>query len=157
MAADLCLIVYTAQAHAGKLTAHALRNGVRDAGLANTRRAHKAENLSFDISVEFTNCQQFQNTLLHFLQTVMLPVQHLAGMGLVQVILGGNVPGQRQAGIQIATDDAAFGGIALHPGQAIAFFQELFGGFAVQLQGLDLFAVFLRFRTGVLGIAQALR
>ena len=56
---------------------------------------HKAENLSFDISVEFTNCQQFQNTLLHLLQTVMLPVQHLACMGLVQVILGGNVPGQR--------------------------------------------------------------
>ena len=86
----------------------------------------------------------------------MLAVQHLAGVGLVEVILGGGMPRQGQAGIQIAADDAALGAAALHPGQAITFFQQLFRGFLIEVQRLDFLAVCIGLGAGVLGVAQFL-
>ena len=121
VAADLRLVMDTAQTHAGKFTAHALRHRMGDGGLAHTRRADQTDDLPLHILVQLAHRQQLQNPFLDLLQTIMIPVQHLAGMGLIQIILRGCVPGQRQTGVQIAADDAAFRGGALHPGQTVTF------------------------------------
>ena len=93
MATDLGLVMYAAQAHAGELAAHAVRNGMGDTGLADARRADEADDLALDLGVQLAHGQQFQDARFDFLQTVMFAVQHPAGVGLVEVILGGDVPG----------------------------------------------------------------
>ena len=85
--------------------------------------------------VQLAHGQQLQNALLDLLQTVVVTVQHLAGVGLVKVVLGGGVPRQGQAGIQIAADNAALGAAARHTGQTVALFQQLFGGLLHQGSG----------------------
>ena len=64
-----------------------------DTGLADARRADEADDLALDLSVQLAHGQQFQDALFDFLQTVMFAVQHPAGVGLVEVILGSDVPG----------------------------------------------------------------
>ena len=81
-------------------------------------------------------------------------VQHLAGMGLVQIILGKGVPGQADDGIQIAANHADFGLIAGHFAKTLAFFQQLFLAGGIQVQVLNLLGILFRFGTGILGIAQ---
>ena len=156
MAADLGLVMDAAQAHAGKLAAHALGNGMGDGRLAHARRAHQADDLPLDVGVQLAHGQNFQDALLDLVQAVMVMVQHLAGMGLIQVIFGGHMPGQRQAGIQIIADDAGLGRVALHAGQALALFQQLFLALGVQLELQDLLAVGVGLGAGVLTVAQLL-
>ena len=115
----------TAQTHAGELAVHALGNGMCDARLADTRRADKADDLSLDILIQLAHGQQLQNTLLDLLQAVMLTVQHLAGMGLIKVILGRGMPRQGKAGVQIAADHTALGAAALHTGQTCIQYLEI--------------------------------
>ena len=87
MAADLGLIMHAAKAHAGKVAVHAGGNGARNGGFADTRRADQADDLALDIRIELADGQNFQNALLDLFQTVMVMVQHLAGVGLVQIVL----------------------------------------------------------------------
>ena len=63
-------------------------------GLADTRRADQADDLALDIRIELADGQNFQNALLDLFQTIVVMVQHLAGMGLVQIVLGKDVPGR---------------------------------------------------------------
>ena len=109
-----------------------------------------------DVLIQLAHSQQLENALLDLLQAVVLTVQHLAGVGLVKVVLGGGVPRQGQAGIQIAADNAALGAAALHTGQTVTLFQQLFGGFFIKVQCLDLFAVCIGLGAGVLGVAELL-
>ena len=154
MAANLGFIMHAAQAHAGELAAHAVRNGMGDAGLADARRADKADDLALDLGVQLAHGQQFQDALFDFLQAVMLTVQYLAGVGLVEIILSRDVPGQPQAGIKIAADDAAFGGVGLHTGQAVTLFQQLFGGFLVEFEGQDFLTVGVGLGAGILRVTE---
>ena len=156
VAADLGFIVDAAQAHAGKFAVHALGNGVRNARFADARRADKADDLPLDVLVQLAHSQQLENAFLDLLQAVVLTVQHLAGVGLVKVVLGGGVPRQGQAGIQIAADNAALGAAALHTGQTVTLFQQLFGGFFIKVQCLDFPAVCIGLGAGVLGVAELL-
>ena len=99
MATDLGFVMHAAQAHTGKLTAHAGSNGTGDGGFAHARRANQADDLPLDFGVEFAHRQQFQDALLDLAQTVVVLVQHTAGMALVVIVLGKGMPRQRQAGI----------------------------------------------------------
>ena len=75
------------------LAVHRLGDRQRDRRLADARRADEADDLALDLGVQLAHGQQFQDALFDFLQTVMFAVQHPAGVGLVEVILGGDVPG----------------------------------------------------------------
>ena len=156
VAADLSLIMDAAQTHAGELSVHALGDGMCDTRLADTRRADKADDLSLDILIQLAHGQQLQNTLLDLLQAVMLTVQHLAGMGLIKVILGRGMPRQGKAGVQIAADHTALGAAALHTGQTVTLLEQLLGGFLIQRQRPDLLAVCIGLGAGILGITQLL-
>ena len=114
-----------AQAHAGKFAAHAGGNGARNGSFADTRRADQADDLTLDFLVQLAH-SQLKNAFLDLFQTIVVMVQHLAGMGLVQIILSKGVPGQADDGIQIAANHADFGLIAGHFAKALAFFQQLF-------------------------------
>ena len=86
----------------------------------------------------------------------MVLIQHLAGMGLVKVVLGCAVPGQRKAGIQVAADHADLRRIALHPGQAVALLEQLFLAVGFKVQRLDLLTVGIGLGTGILTVAEFL-
>ena len=154
VAADLGFIMHAAKAHAGKVAVHAGGNGARNGGFADTRRADQADDLALDVRIELADGQNFQNALLDLFQTIVVMVQHLAGMGLVQIILGKGVPGQADDGIQIAANHADFGLIAGHFAKALTFFQQLFLAGGIQVQVLNLLGILFRFGTGILGIAQ---
>ena len=156
VSADLRLVMYAAQTHAGKFAPHAVCDRVRNARFAHARRSDQAEDLPLDVIVQLAHRQNFQDALLDLLHTVMLLIQHLARVRLVQIILGRGVPRQGQAGVQIIADHAAFGGAALHTRQTVALFQQFFGSVRLQLQFLDLAAVPVRLGAGVLGVAQLL-
>ena len=156
MAADLGLVPHAAQTDAHILTPQTFGDGACNTGLADTRRADKADDLPLDVLVQLAHSQQLENAFLDLLQAVVLTVQHLAGVGLVKVVLGGGVPRQGQAGIQIAADNAALGAAALHTGQTVTLFQQLFGGFFIKIQCLDFPAVCIGLGAGVLGIAELL-
>ncbi len=97
VAADLGLIMHAAKAHAGKVAAHAGGNGARNGGFADTRRADQADDLALDIRFSWRTARISRMRSLTFFQTIVVMVQHLAGMGLVQIILGKGVPGQADA------------------------------------------------------------
>ena len=143
--------MHAAKAHAGKVAVHAGGNGARNGGFADTRRADQADDLALDIRIELADGQNFQNALLDLFQTIVVMVQHLAGVGLVQIVLGKGVPGQADDGIQIAANHADFGLIAGHFAKALAFFQQLFLAGGIQVQVLNLLGILFRFGTGILG------
>ena len=156
VAADLGLVMYTAQTHAGKLAAHALRHRAGDGGFAHTRRTNQADDLPFDIGVQLAHGKNFEDSLLDLLKAVMIAVQHPAGVGLIQVILSDGVPGQCQNGIQIAADHTDLRLIAGHFGKAVAFLEKLFLAGGIQLERLDFLSIVIRFHAGIIAVAQFL-
>ena len=58
----------------------------------------------------------------------MIPIEHLTGVGDVQVILGQGRPGQGDQPVEVGTDHAILGRGRRQPGQAIQFAQGLFLG-----------------------------
>ena len=73
------------------MQAHAGGNGARNGGFADTLWADQADDLTLTSGLELADGQNFQNALLDLFQTIVVMVQHLTGMGLVQIILGKGV------------------------------------------------------------------
>lgn len=102
MTPDVRLVPDAAQGHAHILASHGFGNGAGNGSLAHTGRAHQTDDLSVDVRRQLTHCQQFQNPLLDLLQTIVLPVEQTGRRLDIDLILGVDIPGQFQTGIQIA-------------------------------------------------------
>ena len=154
MAADLGFIPHAAQTDAHILTAQAFGDGACNAGLADARRAHKADDLCLHVRCQFAHGQRFQNAVLDLLQAVVVTVQNLLGTGNVQVVHREGVPRQVQAGVQIGADNGSFLIGALHLGKAVHFFEQLLLAVLGKVQLGDLAAVLVGFSVGVVALAQ---
>ena len=154
VAADLGFIPHAAQTDAHILAAQAFGDGACNAGLADARRAHKADDLCLHVRCQFAHGQRFQNAVLDLLQAVVVTVQNLLGTGNVQVVHREGVPRQVQAGVQIGADNGSFLIGALHLGKAVHFFEQLLLAVLGKVQLGDLAAVLVGFSVGVVALAQ---
>ena len=157
MAANLSLIPYTAQTHAGIGAAHAFCDGSGNRRFADTRRANQANDLPLDIRAELAHGQNFKNAILYFFQSVMIPVQNRLCALDVQIVYGEFAPRQIQAGVQIGPNHSGFLTVSLHTGQTIRLLHELFTCFVRQRQGLNPAAIGIRLSAGILRLIQLIR
>ena len=96
---DIRLIPDATQGEAGQLPVQRLGNADGNGGLAHSRRAHEAENLSLALGIHLPDGDGFQNTLLHLFQAEVVLLQHLPGGFHADPFPGRLVPGHLQAHI----------------------------------------------------------
>ena len=89
-------------------------HGPGDGSFSRSRRAHQTENGAFPLLRQRTDCQELHNPLLHFIQPVMVRLQHLPGFLHIPVVPGCLVPGQLQQGLDITPHHLALGIVVSH-------------------------------------------
>ncbi len=145
MAAYFGLVTQAAQGHADELAPQRPRDGLPQAGLAHARRADKAQYhalaLAPDVVIDcflrpfcrafmaqLAHGQVFQDAVLDVFQVIVVFVQHLAGVGDFQVVVGVRGPGQAGQPVQIGADHAILGRGSGQLGQAVQFAPGFFFG-----------------------------
>ena len=154
MAADLGLVPHAAQTDAHILTPQTFGDGACNTGLADTRRADKADDLRLDVRCQLAHGQRFQNAVLHLFQAIVVAVQNLLRTADIKIIHREGVPRQVKAGVQIGADDRSLLIAALHLGKAVYLFEQLFLAVLCKVQLGDAAAVFVCFGVGIVAFAQ---
>lgn len=144
VAADLGLVVDAAQGYAGQFAVCGAGDAHGYAGLARSRRPHKAEHAALHARRELAHGEELDDALLDLFEAEVVLVQHLLRAGNVKRLLCAGVPGYLQAGIKVAADDAALCGAEALAGKPRDFLEELFLRLLLQVQGAYLLAVFLQ-------------
>ena len=106
VAADLRLVVYTAERDTRELAVRGVGNAHGNARLAGARRADKAQHAALDIGRELAHGQILRDAVLDLFEAEVLFVQHLARGAHVERFLRARVPRQLEADIQIIADDS---------------------------------------------------
>ena len=152
VAPNLRLVPHAAQGEAHELAAQGPGDGAAQGGLAGARRAHEAEDGALHVGLQFPHRQVFQDAFLDLFQVVVVFVQDLPGLGQVQVVFGGLVPGQLDHPFQVIADHLVVRRGGRGPLEAGQFPLRLFQGvgrqirlFQPKLQFLDLPALFFAF------------
>jgi hypothetical protein len=110
VAADLGLVSYAADRDSLELAAKGLRDRAAEAGLSDPRRADEAEDRPRRFGVQLADGEVLEDPVLDLLQVVVVGVQHLSGVGDVQVVLGLLRPRQVDEPLEIGADHAVLGG-----------------------------------------------
>ena len=142
MAANFSFIPHTAQRHAHKLTPGRLGNRLTKRGLADARRADKAQDGPGQLIGALLHSQIFDNALLDLFKSVMVRVEHGLRGGQILLDLGALAPRQRQQPIQIIAHNGGFGRHGRHGAQLFqlrsCLVTGLFGKLGVLNAGLQL-------------------
>ena len=96
VSADVRFIFHAAQRDTGIFPPHRFGNRLGDRSFSHTRRTRQTDDLSFDIWRQLAHRQHFQDALLNFGQSIMIPVQLCFCLGKINFVLGGNIPRQFQ-------------------------------------------------------------
>ncbi|MNF47569.1 hypothetical protein D3C84_287760 [compost metagenome] len=107
--ADLGLVTNATQGHAHELAVGGVSNGLGQRSLADTGRADQAENRALDLLHPFLNGEVLEDTLLHFLQPVMVGIEDVLGLGQVQTNLALGLPRYIDQPIDVGTHHGRFG------------------------------------------------
>ena len=110
VAADLGLVAHAADADPLELAAQRLGDRFAEAGLADAGRADEAEDRPRRVGLELAHGQVLEDAVLDLFEVVVVGVEHLAGMGDVEVVLGLDRPGQLDQPLEVGADDAVLGG-----------------------------------------------
>ena len=122
MAADLGLVMQSAEAQPHEFAADGARDRLAERGLAHAGRADEAEDRALAFGVELAHGQEFENALLDLGQAVMVLVQDAARLGDVDALFGELRPRQLDQPIEVAADHGVLGarlGRALEPRQLL--------------------------------------
>ncbi len=98
---DFGLVIQAPQRHPHILPAQRLRDGTAQRSLPHSRRAIQAEYRRLHVFLQLQHGQMLDDAFLHLFQPVMIPVQHPAGMGQVEIIRRIRFPRQIDDGLQI--------------------------------------------------------
>ena len=137
VAADVGLVMNTAQGNANHLAVQAARNGIGNGGLAHARRANQAQNLRRHLGCHLAHSNGFQNALLHLFHAKVVMLQNPGGCLNIQPLFGGFAPGQLQNGIQIVPQDGSLRRTEGLLFQLRSIFQELAAVLLLDGQGTD--------------------
>ena len=147
MTADFRLIVQTAERHAHILAVHGLGYASSQTGLSYSRRTVEAEDRTLRSVFQRSNCQIFQDALLHFLHAVVVLVENLLGVGQAQVVYGVFVPRQIYQRLQIVDLNRIVGALRIDVVKLGHLLLENRLGCSVPYFVLGLFEQFLLLRT----------
>ncbi len=156
MAANLGLVVHAAQRDAHEAPAQGAGDRLPQGGLAHPRRAHEAEDRSFQIALQLEHGQVLEDALLDFLQVVVVLVQDL--LGALDIHLAGAflLPGQRHQPLQVGAGHGVFRGRLRDALQALQLPQGLFLHFLRHPGLLDLLPQLIDLALALVDFAQLL-
>ena len=132
MTAYLGLVMDTAEADPNELLAHGSGNGLRQAGLADSRRPGEAQDRLAQVAfgLELAYREVLQDTVFDLFEAVMVVVQGLFDRWNIQIVFRGLVPGHGDEPVQIGPGRGIVGGTRRHALQAvdlaIGLFQSIF-------------------------------
>ena len=124
VAADLGLVAHAAQRHADELAAQRPGDGPAERGLAHAGRPHQAEDRALLVGLQLAHRQVLEDALLHLLEVVVVAVEDVAGLGDVELVLGGDRPGQLHQPLEVGPGDGVLGRRRLHHLQAVELLQR---------------------------------
>ena len=87
VALDFCFITHAAHTEAVKFPAQGIRHRVADGGFADPGRADQQQYGTAHFTLESAFGQKFDDAVLYVVQAVVVPVQNLAGLGQIKMIL----------------------------------------------------------------------
>ena len=137
VAADVRLVMDTAQGDADHFSVQAPGNGIGNGRLANTGRAHQAKDLVLALRGHFPNSHGFQDPFLYLFHAEMVVIQDLSGSGNIHPLLCLCIPGQVQHRIQVISENGSLRGTEGLFFQLICVLDELFLLLLGKLEGLD--------------------
>jgi len=137
VAPNVRLVPDAAQTQTGHLPVQGLGYRQGDGGLAHAGRAHQTENFPLGVGAQLPHRHELQNTLLHLLQTEVIPVKDAPGLRHVRPVTGILAPRQLQTHVQIVADDGALGAAEGLLGQPVYLLHELAVQLLRQVQGGD--------------------
>ena len=109
MAADLRLVMDSAEAHPDELPAHCPGDALAERGLADAGRADEGEDRAPDLVGQRPDGQVLEDPLLDLLEAVVVLVEDLGGLLDVELVVGRDVPGQADQPVDIRPDHTDLG------------------------------------------------
>ena len=101
MTADLGFIAHAAQCNSRKLAPQRVGHAPAERSLADTGRAHEAEDRPFQSILQLDDGQKLQQSVLHLGQTVVLLIENARGRGEINFVFRRFRPGQIDDPIKI--------------------------------------------------------
>ena len=144
VSSDFRLIPDAAQADADVLFIQGFRHASCNGGLACSRRSHQTDNRAVSPLCQASDRQEFQDSLLYLLQTVMITLQNLFCPLNICIILGNLIPGQLQKGFQISSFHGGFGASLSQAPETVDFLLYFFLDLPARLQLVQLLLELLR-------------
>ena len=86
---------------------------------------------------QFADGQILDDAVFDFFEAVVVLFKNFAGVGNVEVVLGGFLPGQRDHEVEIGLDDTVLGGLNRHAAHPVQFAQRLFVCFLGHASGFN--------------------
>ena len=150
VAADVGLVAHAAKAHAGVVASHGLRDGFRNRGLADARRACEAEHLTLQVGREAAHGEKLHDALLDLLHAVVVTVKDALRLFEVEAFLALAAPRQVEHGIEVGAHNALLRVRAAELCEAVCLADELLLALLRQLEVKDACAVGFRLGRRVL-------
>ena len=88
MTANLGFVAHAAQRDAGKLPTQGIGHAFAQRSFADAGRTHETKNRTFQFVLQLDDSQEFQQSVLHFGQAIMLLVQNARRRGQIDLVLG---------------------------------------------------------------------
>ncbi len=153
MTADLGLVTHAAQCHAHIFAAGGLGNRLAQRGLAHAGWPDQAQDRRFNFVHALLHREIFQNSVFDLVQTKVVLIQHVFGVGQIVLELGLFAPWQADEHVQVVAHHGGLSRHGRHEFELLEFALGLFTGLNRHLGGLDLLFDFLDVRA-LFAIAQ---
>ncbi|KAJ6262412.1 LOW QUALITY PROTEIN: hypothetical protein Dda_3220 [Drechslerella dactyloides] len=113
-----------ADAEAVELALDRARDGLADGRLADARRADEAEDLPLDAAAQLADGDEFENPVLHVLETVVILVEHLHRVADAVVLRAALAPGDLRQPVEVVSRDVELGRDGLEMRQLVKLLIE---------------------------------
>ena len=107
--ANVCFIVHAAEADADKFPSQRTRDALAQTRLADAGRSQQQQDGAVPVRFEFAHGEMLDEPAFDFFHAVVVLIENFLGMVQVQIVLGGNVPGQVGERLDVLRDDARLG------------------------------------------------
>ena len=156
MAANLGLVAHAAQREADEVAAGGARHRLAQRGLADTRRAHQAQDRPLQLAGALLDGQILDDPLLDLLQAIVIGVEDFLGLDDVLLDLGTLAPRHRQHPVQEVAHHRGLGRHGAHRLQLLKLGLALLARFLGQLGVADAVFQLGDLLAAVVGLAQLL-
>ena len=154
MPPNFCLVPHAAQGDANELAPQRPRNRPTQRCLSHARRTDKAEDRSFHVLFQFADGEVLQNSCFDLFEIVMIFIQYFFSFVDVQIIFGGNGPGQIDQPVDIGSGNCVLCHSWRHLCEAIQFTQRLFLDLIRHFRLIDFISQLIDFRSALIALPQ---